>query len=146
MVQRPPGGGEGVEHGSVPQRGRRPRRRDRIPLRRQDRRALLPPRAERGRRGAAPGVGSGKPAVEHLGAGAQGHLRQLRQVRRVRPVQREHGVHEVLQLRRRVQPRQPLAVVLGSIRKRVPEECAAGMPRQRDDDGRVYGGAGSEAP
>jgi hypothetical protein len=123
----------------------RPPRRDRVRLQHLGRRALLPPRAERGRRAATPSVGPRQPGLERLRAGAQGRLRRLRHVRRVRPVQREHGVHAVLQLRRGVQPREPHAVVHEGVRRRVPEERAAGV-RQRDDDGRVQGGAGSEAP
>jgi len=89
-------------------------------------------------------MGPGQPRVEHLRAGAEGRLRRLRHVRRLRPVQREHGVHAVLQLHRGVRPREPFAVVHEGVRRRVPEERAARV-RQRDDDGRVHGGAGSEA-
>ena len=80
-------------------------------------------------------MGPLQPGVERLRTGAQGRLRRLRHV------------HAVLQLHHLVQPREPLAVVHDheGVRRQVPEERAAGV-RQRDDDGRVQGGAGSETP
>jgi len=55
------------------------------------------------------------------------------------------NVDAVVQLRRGVQPREPVAVVPEGILRRVPEGRAAGV-RQRDDDRWVHGGAKCEAP